>query len=108
MGLMIDELESNDVEFSSETLSDYYGVFSASSDNILNAMTVVGAKTSYLEFMTDRLETQALNLTELQTAVEGADPAETIVDYTAQQLAYQAALQMGTSLLQPSIFDYMS
>ena len=106
LGSVITELQSSD--YSSDTMTELESLLSDASENVINSMTVVGAKSSYLEFMTDRLETQELNLSELQTAVEGADAAETIVDYTAQQLAYEAALQMGTSLLQPSIFDYMS
>lgn len=106
MGSIITELESDTYTY--DKLDELNGLFSTATENVINSITVVGAKSSYLEFMTDRLTTQELNLTELQTAVEGADPAETIVDYTAQQLAYEAALQMGVSLLQPSIFDYMS
>ena len=108
LGSLVTELKKSDAEYDSDKVGKMYGVFKDSSLNVVNSMTVVGAKSSYLDFMTDRLETQELNLKELQTAVEGADPAETIIDFTSQELAYQAALQMGTKLLQPSIFDYMA
>ncbi len=108
LGSMVKELTTSDAEYDSKKVGEIYGVFQESSLNVINSMTVVGAKSSYLEFMTDRLETQELNLKELQTAVEGADPAETILEFSAQKLTYQAALQMGTKLLQPSIFDYMA
>jgi len=108
LGQIVTELKKTDIEYNTEKVGKMYGVFKDSSLNVVNSMTVVGAKSSYLDFMTDRLETQELNLKELQTAVEGADPAETIVEFSSQELAYQAALQMGTKLLQPSIFDYMA
>ena len=100
--------DSDPAHYSYDTLSELSGIFSKTADNVLNSLTVIGAKSSYLNFMSDRLDAQELNLQDLQTSVEGADSAATIVDYTAQQLAYNAALKMGTSLLQPSIFDYMS
>ena len=37
-----------------------------------------------------------------------ADPAETIIYFKSQEAAYNAALQMGTKIIQPSIFDYMN
>ena len=104
--LIPDDADPN--HYSYDTLSELSGLFTKTSDDVLNSLTVIGAKSSYLNFMSDRLDAQELNLEDLQTSVEGADSAETIVDYTAQQLAYNAALKMGTSLLQPSIFDYMS
>ncbi|MDD2483983.1 MAG: flagellar hook-associated protein FlgL [Eubacteriales bacterium] len=108
LGSMISELTKTDIEYSNEKVNGMFGVLSKTSLNVINSMTVVGAKSSYLDFMTDRLETQELNLKELQVAVEGADPAATILDFASQKLAYEAALQMGTKLLQPSIFDYMA
>jgi flagellar hook-associated protein 3 FlgL len=75
---------------------------------VIYNITEVGSKASYLDFMTSRYETRTLDLQERQVDVEGADPASTIIKYKSQEVAYNAALQMGTKIIQPSIFDFMS
>jgi len=81
---------------------------SESSKEVIYKLTEVGSKTSYLDFMTDRFDTRTLDLQENQVNVEGADPARTIIKFKSQEVAYSAALQMGTKIIQPSIFDFMS
>lgn len=84
------------------------GKIQQTSPKVVHALTDVGAKTSYLEFITDRLETKEFNDQERQMELEAADPAETIIYFKSQEAAYNAALQMGTKIIQPSIFDYMN
>jgi flagellar hook-associated protein 3 FlgL len=57
--------------------------------------------------MAERLEDQDFNLQERQVDVEGIDPAEAIINFETQKFAYNAALQMGARIIQPSIFDFM-
>ncbi len=94
--------------YSYENIDALYGKLSAASTEIIYNLTEVGSKTSYLDFMTDRYETQTLDLQERQVDVEGADAASTIIKFKTQEVAYSAALQMGTKIIQPSIFDFMS
>jgi flagellar hook-associated protein 3 FlgL len=91
-----------------ETVDELYGKLNTASMEIVYNITKVGSKTSYLDFMTDRYEAQTLNLQERQLNVEGADPISTIINFKSQEVAYNAALQMGTMIIQPSIFDFMS
>jgi flagellar hook-associated protein 3 FlgL len=58
--------------------------------------------------MTDRYTTQKLNLEDKQSQIEDVDLASAIIDYKTNEVAYNAALQMSASVLQKSIFDYMS
>ena len=80
-----------------------YGALNTASMEVIYNLTEVGSKTSYLDFMTSRYETQTLDLQERQVKVEGADAAKTIIEFKSQEVAYNAALQMGTMIIQPSI-----
>lgn len=106
LGSIADGLESG--SYSYEAVDELYGKFSDASMEVVFNLTEVGAKTSYLDFMAGRFETRTLDLQEQQVKVEGADPAITIVKFKSQEVAYNAALQMGTKIIQPSIFDFMS
>lgn len=106
IGAVADQLENP--LYSYDNIDALYGALSTASMEVIYNLTEVGAKTSYLDFMTDRYETQTLDLDERQVKVEGADPTETIIKFKSQEVAYSAALQMGTKIIQPSIFDFMS
>ena len=87
-------------EFESENYSHakadaLFGHLKDASQGIMRTITEIGAKTSYLDFMAERLEDQDFNLQERQVDVEGIDPAEAIINFEAQKFAYNAALQMG-------------
>jgi flagellar hook-associated protein 3 FlgL len=106
LGEIVTELESDN--HSHDNLNSLFGHFTSVSSNILSNITGIGSKTSYLEFMTERIETRTLNLQESQLNTEGADPVKSIIHFKSQEMAYNAALQMGTRIIQPSIFDFMS
>ena len=84
------------------------GHFSDRLSTITQAITEVGAKSSYLEFTQNRFTNNEYNLEDAQSKVEDSDIAESIIQYKTQQVAYNAALAMGTRLIQQSIFDFMS
>lgn len=107
IGRMAAELEK-DSGYDKDMADALLGKLQQTSPKVVHALTDVGAKTSYLEFITDRLETKEFNDQERQMKLEAADPAETIIYFKSQEAAYNAALQMGTKIIQPSIFDYMN
>lgn len=106
LGAVADGLESSTYTY--DNVNALYAKLDEASMEVIYSLTEVGAKTSYLNFMSDRYETQTLNMQERQLDVEGADPARTIILFKSQEVAYNAALQMGTKIIQPSIFDFMS
>ncbi|MDR1246296.1 MAG: hypothetical protein LBK57_04635 [Clostridiales Family XIII bacterium] len=72
------------------------------------AITNVGTKMQFLNFVKDSLDTRELdNLTQQQNT-ELVDPAKAIIYYESQKVAYQAALAMGSQVIPMSIFNYMS
>lgn len=108
LGAIAAELEKDDGDFSFDRLSALFGKLEDSAGIILFNITNIGAKTSYLDFMEDRYDTQIINMKERQVHVEGVDTALTIISFETQKVAYLAALQMGTNIIQKSIFDFLS
>lgn len=105
LGALAAEFESEN--YSHAKADALFGHLKDASQGIMRTITEIGAKTSYLDFMAERLEDQDFNLQERQVDVEGIDPAEAIINFEAQKFAYNAALQMGARIIQPSIFDFM-
>ena len=106
---LIGEIATNfeDANYDGDKSDKLFGLLQKNSSTVIHTLTEVGAKSSYLDFMTNRLEAKTLNDQERQLAIEGADPMKTIIEFKSQEAAYNAALQMGTKLIQPSIFDFM-
>lgn len=104
-----DESASPDPDdaYSTERANALLGHFQDNSTRIVTSMTDIGAKTSYLDFMKGRYDSSTLDMQERQMDVEAADPAETIIKFESQKVAYHAALQMGAQIIQPSIFDFI-
>lgn len=106
LGQIADRLETEPFEGKETDL--LYGHFKEQSAGLLRNLTDVGTKTAYLDFFKDRLEIQDLNSTKRQQEVEGIDPKRVYVEFKSMDVAYNAALQMGTKIIQPSIFNFMS
>ncbi len=90
------------------TVDAMYEQFETAGAGVSQGLTQVGAKENYLEFMSNRYETQELNLTEAKSNIEDVDEASALIEYKTNEVAYEAALQMGANIIQYSIFDYMS
>ena len=106
LGQIADAFEASDYTY--ETTDTLYKQFQASSSGISQGLTTVGAKQNYLDFMKDRYSTQTLNLEDKQSEIEDVDLPSAIIKYKTDEVALNAALQMSSSVLQKSIFDYMS
>lgn len=77
-------------------------------NNVNLERTRLGSDSQYLDFTVSRLEDETFNLTQRQDTLEFRDPAEAIMDFSMQQYVYTAALQMGSRLLQPNIFNFIN
>ncbi|KNZ42651.1 flagellar hook-associated protein FlgL [Acetobacterium bakii] len=106
LGKIAEQFES--ANYSSDITDKLFGKFQSATSQASKATTEIGAKANYLEFMKERYDSQELNLQTRQTEVEGIDAAYTYISFQTQKVAYQAALQMGNSIIQSSVFDYMS
>lgn len=77
-------------------------------DQVLSARAQVGARVNRLELAADRLLEQEINFTNLQSEVEGVDPAKVILDMKNQENVYQASLSVGARVIQPTLVDFLS
>lgn len=82
--------------------------FKDAADNVGVQLTKLGADSSYLDFTVSRIESENDKLIEQQSHLEFVDPAEAIMDFKMQEYIYNTALQMGSRLLQPSLFNFIS
>ncbi len=79
-----------------------------SSFDTLNALRAeVGARTNRLAFAGSRLAALEENATQLRSETEDADVAKTLIDYSTQQAAYDAALRAGANIVQTSLLDFL-
>ncbi len=73
----------------------------------LNARTTVGAISNRLDTQGSRMSAQELSVADLLSKTEDADMAKTLIKYSQTQTAYQAALQAGAKIIQPTLMDFL-
>jgi flagellar hook-associated protein 3 FlgL len=76
-------------------------------DAVLAQHTTVGARQNQLERAADTSLGVRTNLESRRSAIEDVDLAELAIDLQLKQVAYQATLSIGASLLQPTLLDYI-
>lgn len=94
-----------------DDLSDmnlYTQKLEARSDDIRMQYVSVGEKANYITFFADRLDREKIAASDKQNKLENLSLEEGIMQFTQQELVYNACLQMGTKILQPSLLDYLS
>jgi flagellar hook-associated protein 3 FlgL len=74
---------------------------------LLNQQAIVGALSNRLESAQNRLGELEESTSKLLSETEDADMAKTLIDFSMQQSVYQAALQAGARLIQPSLLDFL-
>ncbi|HOX28430.1 MAG TPA: flagellin, partial [bacterium] len=67
-----------------------------------------GGRVNRLELATNRLETLEIDTKSLKSAKEDVDLAEAISNLAYMQNIYQAALGVGSRIIQTSLLDYLS
>lgn len=69
--------------------------------------TEIGAQSSFVKMIGDRLISMQSNSIERQTELEGADTAKAILEYEEQSMVYDATLAMGAKILTQTLLDYL-
>ncbi len=76
--------------------------------DVLNGVRAdVGARTNRLAIAGSRLASIEGDSTQLLSETEDADIAKTIIEYSTQQAAYNAALRAGSNVVQNSLLDFL-
>lgn len=105
LGQIADELERDPADVTK--LSALSDKLQSNTDKILNFVTDLGTKETFLENTQDRLETNLTNINEKILNVENMDMAEAISEFVWAEYAYNAALKVGSSILSNSFIDFM-
>jgi flagellar hook-associated protein 3 FlgL len=79
----------------------------AKEDELLGVRALNGARQNRLDAALSRLaEVEESTLKQL-SETEDADIGKTLIEFSSQQAAYQAALKAGASIVQPSLMDFL-
>ncbi|MDF2677739.1 MAG: flgL [Bacillota bacterium] len=105
IGEIKEELRKTD--FSNDDASKYIKAFEKQKSQVIVAITDIGSKANYLDFLKTRNEDYQFNLNEKISNVEYVDSAEAIMDFKMQEYSYNSALAMGNKILQNSFIDFM-
>ncbi len=76
-------------------------------DRLVNAMSTLGSLTSRIEALLSRITDDRAAYEEGRSRAEDLDVAGSMVEYSQEQVALQAALAVGSKILNMSLLDYM-
>ena len=75
--------------------------------NFLNVQAQVGAKQNRIDLMADRLSQQEVIAQKVLSNNEDVDMEKVIVEFTTQESVHNAALSVGSKIIQPSLIDFL-
>lgn len=105
MGEMADILDAD--EFDSAKYEKLWTQYSKGTTNMQNCLTELGTKSQLLTATKERLEDEKLNITTQFDSAVNINEAEAISNFSYAQYVYNVALKIGTSILSPSLLDFM-
>ena len=105
-GQMADALEAD--EFDRDAYSKLWDQFRESSTPAQDTLTELGTKSNLLETTQSRLKNEKINIQAQYNNEVGIEPAEAITNMAWAQYAYSSALKVGTSIIGPSLLDFLS
>ena len=88
-------------------VSDELTLAQKSQDAILTAYVGVGELGNTISFLSDRNDTFSESAQTQLSAAEDIDLTKAILEYTNRQTVYNAALAMGTKIIQPTLMDFL-
>lgn len=105
-GKIADCLETE--PFDKEQFEKLLNSFEDGRSDVLEQVTTLGTKSSFLENSLERLEDNKLSLSTQLDNVVNIDMADAITQFSWAQYAYNAALKVGTNIISPSFIDFMN
>lgn len=105
-GQMAELLEAD--EFDREAYEKLWDQFQESTVSVQDAVTEIGTKTELLTNTQSRLETEAISIQEQYNNEVGIESSEAIMNYSWASYAYNSALKVGTSIISPSLLDFIN
>lgn len=90
-----------------DAMKPYSDQFNAAMDRFIAQKTQIGTNVNFLDSTDNFLSDVNLNLSSRDKDVEAVEPTSAITNYYQQIFCYQAALHVGTGILQASLLDYL-
>ena len=91
-----------------DKVARYADLLYASQSNLSIAIADLGTNSKFIEFSENRLEEVMINLKSKQNDIESTDLPSEITRWKVLESVYNASLQMGSSVLSQTIFNYIS
>jgi flagellar hook-associated protein 3 FlgL len=91
----------------SEKITQAIGDMKDSSEAIIQRLSEVGVHYSHVQDQMNELDLDSLTLTSAMADLQDADFAKTMIDLQTEQVAYQAALQVGGQMIQQSFVNFL-
>jgi len=92
---------------SAEEISGYADKLQDSQSHVLSVLADIGGRENRLELVSNRYDEDNLMYTDMKSKLEDVDQAEAIMNYKMSEYVYNAALQVGSEILQPSLVDFL-
>ena len=102
----LDEGQSNCVEFS-EKMGVLIDKATLTHSRVGTVYSDIGTKWATMDGLETKHKKTSQNLQEQYKDKLGADPYESIMEMFSYQYSYSASLQMGSKLMQSSLFDFL-
>ncbi len=105
-GIAVDftDAGSGELTIKQDILTD----LNASLNHLINSLAIVGARQERIDIHSDILDQRTLSINDVLDKKESLDIAEAMVELTARQFSYEAALNASSKLLNSaSLLDYL-
>ncbi|MDR3209344.1 MAG: hypothetical protein LBT36_01775 [Oscillospiraceae bacterium] len=90
-----------------EAIAAYIPRLQAAQNHVLTKVAELGGRQTRLEMLENRYSLDNINYTQLLSDAEDADVAELAMNYQMALTVYQASLQTGAYIIQPTLLDYL-
>ncbi len=91
----------------SQQIQDYISEFQDAQTHIDSAVSTMGGRWNRVAMMEDRYGKDELMYTSIKSTLEDIDIAEAIMNFSMTQSVYNASLQVGSRVIQPTLLDYL-
>lgn len=88
-------------------ISDFAGILQDKQEEMLGMISDIGARYNRLDMLKTRYEDDTLNYTKIKSQIEDIDQAEVIMNYKMAESVYQASLNAGANIIQPTLLDFL-
>lgn len=99
-----DNLKNDDTDAIDVSIDEINDV----NDQVLERRTGVGARYNHFEALQDQMKDIETKLTDTQDQLEGADMYKLSINYSEQQLTYNASLSSSADIMQMSLLDFLN